>query len=106
VGGLPLSVWIMSGKGFPLHTDTVPPFDITLDLVVDHVGETSRPITFVRRSKEKGKEKKGIVEETISLEVGQAVLFKGSELTHYSTRDLPPNHYHNVVLFTWNYVRD
>jgi len=59
------------GAGFPIHTDTVPPFDITLDLVIDHQGPTPRPITFVKR---RGG---SVVEETLSLNVGEAVLFSG-----------------------------
>lgn len=29
---------MFAGRGFPLHRDSVPPFDLTLDFVLDHVG--------------------------------------------------------------------
>jgi len=35
-------LWYPPGQGFPLHRDSVPPFDLTLDYVVDHVGPEVR----------------------------------------------------------------
>lgn len=100
--GLALTLWIMKGDGFPMHTDSVPPFDLTLDLVVDHMGTCHRPVTFVRPY---SNYLPCVQEKTLSLEVGEAVLFRGSEMVHYGG-DLPAGHYHNVVLWTWSYVRD
>jgi len=100
--GLALSLWIMKGEGFPLHTDSSPPFDLTMDLVVGHEGREKRPVTLCRRGT------KGQVEEmTVSkLEVGDAVLFRGSECCHYGGDLEERGSFHNVVLWTWQYVRD
>jgi len=104
--GLALSLWIMKGQGFPLHRDSVPPFDLTLDYVVDHVGPESRPITFIRRRiGALTSHLPGVDEITLSLPVGAAILFRGSELAHFGG-NLSEGNYHNVMLWTWYYVRD
>lgn len=100
--GLALTIWIMSGEGFPMHMDSVPPFDLTLDLVLDHFGPSPRPVTFVRPA---SRLFPSVKEETLCLDKGEAVLFRGSEMLHYGG-DMPRGCYHNVVLFTWSYVRD
>jgi len=106
--GLALTLWIMKGDGFPLHIDSVPPFDITLDIVVDHRGIERRPIHLLRKTDslwENGV--KGFAVNSVeSLEQGDAVLFKGSEMPHFGGDLLNDQSYHNVVLWTWNYIRD
>ncbi|ELR23396.1 uncharacterized protein ACA1_069810 [Acanthamoeba castellanii str. Neff] len=104
--GLALSIWILKGHGFPLHRDSVPPFDLTLDFVLDHVGPQPRPVTFIRRRRGAlGSLLPGVEEMTLSLSVGEAVLFRGSEMPHFGG-DLGEGNYHNVLLWTWSYVRD
>jgi len=104
--GLALSIWILKGKGFPLHRDSVPPFDLTLDFVLDHVGPQPRPVTFIRRRRGAlGSLLPGVEEMSLSLNVGEAVLFRGSEMPHFGG-DLGEGNYHNVLLWTWSYVRD
>jgi len=98
--GLALSIWVMKGDGFPLHTDSSPPFDVTLDIVVDHGGSEDRPITLLRP-----KGKFVVEEETHALHLGDAVLFKGAEMTHFGHDMFGDDSYHNVILWTWNYVR-
>jgi len=100
--GLALSLWIMKGEGFPLHTDSSPPFDITMDIVVDHEGSEHRPVTLMRRTS-----KFNVEEMTVgTLSIGDAILFRGSELCHYGGDLFKRDSYHNVVLWTWQYVRD
>jgi len=100
--GLGLSLWIMKGEGFPLHTDSSPPFDLTMDIVVDHIGAEHRPVSLMRKTGTFGVE-----EMTVStLQVGDAILFRGSELCHYGGDFFNRDSYHNVVLWTWQYVRD
>jgi len=98
---LALTLWIHPGPGFMMHTDTNPPFDITLDIAVDHVGNTPRTLNFVKKNPKGGVP----VVESLNLKIGESVLFRGSEIPHFGG-DLPENHYHNVILFTWEYVRD
>src|SRR5689334_8478776 len=88
------------GRGFPMHTDSVPPFDLTLDICIDHEGPDSRPISFVRNNKA-GK-KFGVGIDTLELKVGQAVLFKGSVIPHFGG-DLPEGNMHNSTLLTKSY---
>jgi len=100
--GLALSLWIMKGEGFPLHTDSSPPFDLTMDIVVDHEGPEHRPVTLMRRTG-----LFGVEEMTVStLAIGDAILFRGSEMCHYGGDLFKRESYHNVVLWTWQYVRD
>ena len=47
-------VFLFQGLGFPLHMDSVPPFDLTLDMVVDHLGPSDRPVTFLHHDAKKG----------------------------------------------------
>lgn len=39
---LALSIFVRKGPGFMMHTDTNPPFDLTLDLCLDHANEFPR----------------------------------------------------------------
>ena len=80
--GLVLPIYIMKGKlcnvreallltntqgpGFPMHRDSVPPFDLTLDLCIDHIGTAPRPVTFLQHNDKRGF---GIESTTASLEV-------------------------------------
>jgi hypothetical protein len=41
-----------TGHGFPLHRDSVPPFDLTLDFVLDHVGPQVRRLFLSKRERE------------------------------------------------------
>jgi hypothetical protein len=98
--GLALSIFIPEGgRGFEIHVDSVPPFDLTLDIVVDHAGPQLRPVSFARR------QAGGIDVQTLSLQYGQCVLFRGAELYHFGG-DLARGNYHNVTLWTWSFSRD
>jgi len=55
-----------AGEGFPMHMDSVPPFDLTLDLVVDHFGPSHRPVSMVRPN---SRILPTVTEDTLSLEV-------------------------------------
>jgi hypothetical protein len=90
---LALSIFIKKGPGFQYHTDTSPPFDLTLDLVVDHYG-ASRPIYFVFPNEKVQK---------VELGFGESILFRGAEITHFGG-DLLGDSYHNVMLLTWQKV--
>lgn len=95
---LALSIFIRPGPGFLYHTDSSPPFDLTLDLVVDHSG-APRPLYFCRRRDGR------VVVERLELRYGEAVLFRGAELTHWGG-DLANDSAHTVALCTWQYVTD
>ena len=97
---LALSIFIKQGPGFIYHTDTSPPFDLTLDLVVDHRGPAPRPVYFARKRPDGS-----VYAHRVALEFGQSILFKGSEMTHWGG-DLPAECFHSVVLLTWQYMRD
>lgn len=99
---LALSIFIRPGQGFIFHTDTSPPFDITLDIAVDHVGPSTRPLYFTRPNP-----KGGLVPivEKLELRFGEAVLFRGSELTHWGG-DMGADSQHKVILGTWQFVKD
>ena len=47
---LALTIWIHPGPGFQIHTDTNPPFDVTLDIAIDHNGQTPRTLNFIPSS--------------------------------------------------------
>lgn len=98
---LALTSWIHPGNGFLLHTDTNPPFDITLDIVVDHEGISHRTLNFIKKNPS------SLIPQTrsLNLSIGESVLFLGSEIPHFGS-DFPSNHYHNVLLFTWEFVKD
>ena len=98
--GLALSIFIKSGRGFVYHTDTSPPFDLTLDLVVDHEGTSSRPIYFSRKDKARG-----VISSKLELKYGESVLFRGGELTHWGG-DLGSDSSHLVQLYTWQFARE
>jgi len=98
---LALTIWIHPGPGFVIHTDSNPPFDLTLDVAVDHNGLTPRTLNFVKKNP-KGQVP---ITEGLNLKTGESVLFRGTELPHFGG-DLPEGHYHNVVLFTWEMVKD
>lgn len=99
---LALSLFIRPGPGFIFHTDTSPPFDITLDVVVDHEGPSTRPLYFTRPDP-----KGGLIPlvEKLELRFGEAVLFRGSELTHWGG-DMGAESHHRVVLGTWQFIKD
>jgi hypothetical protein len=98
---LALSIFIQRGPGFIYHTDSSPAFDLTFDIVVDHQGVDPRPIFFVRRACN-GQ----LLVERMELRCGEAVLFKGAELTHFGGDLNNPDCFHSVQLYTWQYVRD
>lgn len=89
-----------------------------------------RPITFLRRRRSAlGRLLPGVEEMTLSLSVGEAVIFRGrplfswaayapiladrntlasaagAEMPHFGG-DLGEGNYHNVLLWTWSLVRD
>lgn len=99
---LALSIFIRPGPGFIFHTDTSPPFDITLDVAVDHEGPFTRPIYFTRPNPAGGLTP---IAEKLELKFGEAVLFRGSELTHWGG-DMGPNSQHKVILGTWQFIKD
>eukprot|EP00163_Fabomonas_tropica_P031976 TRINITY_DN780_c0_g2_i2.p1 TRINITY_DN780_c0_g2~~TRINITY_DN780_c0_g2_i2.p1 ORF type:complete len:785 (-),score=212.39 TRINITY_DN780_c0_g2_i2:165-2246(-) len=99
--GLLLIIYIVKGPGFVMHRDSNPPFDVTLDLVIDHQGPYDRPVNFVKRNPQG---KGGVGPETMALKWGQSVAFRGAEIPHYGG-DLE-NGLHTVMLFTWSYARD
>jgi hypothetical protein len=99
---LSLSIFIQKGPGFIYHTDSSPPFDLTFDIVVDHQGPQPRPVYFVRRSEKTG----AMVVERLEMRFGEAVLFKGAELTHFGGDLTCERPFHSVQLYTWQYVRD
>jgi len=97
--GLALTILIEKGPGFGQHTDSSPPFDLTLDMCIDHQGPDQRPIYFLRRI-----DGKSVVSKLV-LRYGEAVLFKGAEMTHWGG-DLPEGSFHAVQLYTWQYARE
>jgi hypothetical protein len=122
--GLSVSVMIEGGKGFEAHTDTSPPFDLTLDLVVGHSGERypeKRFSNYYARknkclSKKKKKKKKSrrpiflcpansLSVKEVSCGVGESVLFRGAEISHYGGQ-LPAGNTHAVSLLSWTFCRD
>jgi len=98
---LTLNIYVREGKGFAPHYDSSPPFDITLDIVTDHSGSGSRPIYLARNNKNQ------LLPDIIKLDlhIGEAALFVGSQVHHYGG-PLDKGCYHNVTLYTWQYVRD
>jgi len=105
-GMLPLSLWYMEGRGFQMHTDTSPPFDLTLDMVVNHKGICPRYVTFVKRG-DADKKRPSLLPsyktERLQWKIGDAVLFRGAEMYHFGG-DLTQDHLHNVFLVTWFYA--
>ena len=86
---------------FLADCDSSPPFDITLDIVTDHKGNAERPIYLA-----KGTYNKWIPEvEKLELHLGQSGLFLGSQMLHYGGY-LEKGSYHNVTLFTYQFVVD
>ncbi len=100
---LSLSIFIQKGPGFIYHTDSSPPFDLTLDIVADHVGREPRPVFVVRPASRQGG---GVLVERLELKYGEAVLFKGAELTHFGGDLKDDAAFHSVQLYTWQYARD
>jgi hypothetical protein len=90
-----VAVFIESGVGFEAHTDASPPFDVTLDLVVDHVGSDHRPISLCPDGKE----------FVVSCSFGESVIFRGGEISHFG-HSLPAGNTHTVALLTWTFCRD
>ena len=99
--GLALSIFIKSGPGFVYHTDTSPPFDLTLDLVVDHQGESPRPLYFSRKDAARG-----VIATKLELKFGESVLFRGAELTHWGGDMTGNDSAHLVQLYTWQFARE
>jgi len=97
---LTLNIYVREGKGFAPHYDSSPPFDLTLDIVTDHEGPGSRPIFLAKNN---GKFVPEIIR--LDLKLGQSALFIGSQVYHYGG-PLDKGSYHNVTLFTWEYVSD
>jgi len=97
---LTLNIYVREGKGFAPHYDSSPPFDLTLDIVTDHEGPGSRPIFLAKNN---GK----IIPDYIKvdLKLGQSALFVGSQVYHYGG-PLDAGSYHNVTLYTWQYITD
>jgi len=95
---LALSIYIEPGEGFVSHTDSSPPFDITLDMVLDHKG-ASRPIYVCRPQPQSIVP---VVEE-LNLAFGESVLFEGSTLEHWGGY-LGPSSHHQVILWTFQYA--
>ena len=94
---LPLSLFVQPGSpGFVYHTDTSPPFDITMDFVVDHEGPSPRPLYFCRKNSSGWLP----IVERLDLQVGEAVIFRGAEMTHWGG-DLAKDTHHSIVLLTW-----
>jgi len=79
------------------HIDTTPPFDVTLDICVDHEGDHPRPINFVRKIPGRPG---GMGVETLCLQPGESAIFFGSQLPHFGG-DLPERCLHTVLLCTW-----
>lgn len=100
---LALSIFIDKGPGFAYHKDSSPPFDLTLDIVIDHQGPSPRPVYFARPS-QNGKATDAIVEK-LELAFGEAALFKGGQVVHWGG-DLPEGSTHCVQLYTWQFMRD
>lgn len=100
---LTLSIFVQPGQeGFLYHTDTSPPFDITLDFVIDHEGSGTRPLYFCRQNPNGNFVPKV---EKLELNVGQAVIFRGAEMTHWGG-DLQKDTMHSVILLTWQICQD
>lgn len=83
-------------KGFIYHTDSSPPFDLTLDFVIDHEGPSSRPVYFIRKNPN------GLlpIVERHDCGVGEALVFRGAEMTHWGG-DLKEDSHHTIILLTW-----
>ena len=94
--GHAVAVFIEHGQGFEPHTDSSPPFDLTLDLVVDHTGNDHRPISVCHADGS---------ESIIKLSLGESVIFRGGELSHFG-HSLPKGNTHTVALLTWTFCRD
>lgn len=100
---LTLSIFVEPGTpGFLYHTDTSPPFDITLDFVIDHQGPNSRPLYFCSRNQTGGWLPSV---SRLDLKPTEAVIFRGAELTHWGG-NLARDSAHIVGLLTWQYGID
>lgn len=95
--GHSVAVFIEHGQGFEAHTDMSPPFDVTLDLVVDHTGKDHRPVCLCPANSDSI--------ETISCSLGESIIFRGGEVSHFGM-ELPEGNTHTVALLTWTFCRD